>query len=178
MIPNEKEPIAARNPDAHPLADYPDYRSTILRHPKRKLVALPQTLADTSGPAFGQMPLGEFDNDMIVNFAQPGESAIGERIMVYGQLRDEGGRPVPNALIEVWQANAGGRYRHKKDTYLAPLDPHFGGCGRCVTDDNGNYEFKTIRPGPYPWPNGKCDWRPAHIHFSVFCSGFGIEPRH
>ena len=172
MIPNEREPIAARNPDAHPVADYPDYRSTILRHPKQNLVVLPQTIADTSGPAFGQMPLGEFDDDMIVNFAQPGESAIGERIMVHGRVLDEAARPVPNALVEVWQANAGGRYRHKKDAYLAPLDPNFGGCGRCVTDEDGNYSFKTIRPGPYPWPNGGNDWRPAHIHFSIFGSGF------
>ncbi|MEM7291255.1 MAG: protocatechuate 3,4-dioxygenase subunit beta [Pseudomonadota bacterium] len=165
-------PISARNHFGHPVADYPDYRSTILRHPKHKLVALPQTLADTTGPAFGDMPLGENDNDMIINFADTGASAIGERIIVHGTVIDENERPVPNTLIEVWQANAGGRYRHKNDSYLAPLDPNFGGCGRCLTDENGKYSFRTIRPGPYPWPNGGNDWRPAHIHFSVFGSGF------
>lgn len=167
-----EEGIAKRNLSAHPVADYPDYRSTILRHPKHKLVALPQSLADTTGPAFGHMPLGENDHDMIINYAAEGQSAIGERIVVHGSLVDEAGRPVPHALIEVWQANAGGRYRHKNDAYLAPLDPNFGGCGRCVTNAEGRYSFRTVRPGPYPWPNGGNDWRPAHIHFSVFGSGF------
>ncbi len=166
------DPVAARNHSGQPLADYPDYRSSILRHPKQKLVALPQSLADTTGPAFGQMPLGAHDHNLIINFAQPGESAIGERISVHGHVLDEAGSPVPDALIEVWQANAGGRYRHKNDAYLAPLDSNFGGCGRCVTDAKGYYSFQTIKPGPYPWPNGGNDWRPAHIHFSIFGSGF------
>lgn len=165
-------PIAARNETGQPVADYPDYRSTILRHPKQKLVALPQTLADTTGPAFGHMPLGEHDGDMIVNYAAPGEMALGERITVHGALLDEAAKPVAGALIEVWQANAGGRYRHKNDGYMAPLDPNFGGCGRCITDENGHYSFRTIRPGPYPWPNGGNDWRPAHIHFSIFGTCF------
>jgi protocatechuate 3,4-dioxygenase beta subunit len=91
---------------------------------------------------------------------------------VFGKVLDESGRPVSNALIEVWQANAGGRYRHKNDSYLAPLDPNFGGCGRCLTDSDGNYSFRTIKPGPYPWPNGGNDWRPAHIHFSIFGQAF------
>ena len=164
--------FSRRDPSAHPLADYPDYRSTILRHPKQKLVVLPQTFADTSGPAFGQMPLSPSDNDLITNFAKPGESALGERILVHGQVLDEAARPVPNALIEVWQANAGGRYRHKNDGYLAPLDPNFAGLGRCLTSADGTYSFTTIKPGPYPWPNGGNDWRPAHIHFSIFGSGF------
>lgn len=164
--------FAPRQYEAQPAADYPDYRSTILRHPQHKLVAVPQTLADVTGPAFGQMPLGELDGDLIVNFAADGQSAIGERIVVHGQVMDEAGRPVPGALLEVWQANAGGRYRHKNDSYLAPLDPNFGGCGRCVTDADGRYSFRTIKPGPYPWPNGGNDWRPAHIHFSIFGSGF------
>ena len=164
--------IVARDYESQPAADYPDYRSSILRHPKHKLVALPQSLADTTGPAFGDMPLGDKDNDLIVNFAAPGESAIGERICVHGHVLDGSGRPVPDALIEVWQANAGGRYRHKNDAYLAPLDPNFGGCGRCLTDPEGYYSFRTVRPGPYPWPNGGNDWRPAHIHFSIFGSGF------
>lgn len=161
-----------RNYSAHPAPDYPDYRSTLLRAPKHKLVAIPQTLADTTSPAFGQMPLGEHDADIIINYAKAGESAIGERIVVHGHVLDEAAKPVPGALIEVWQANAGGRYRHKNDAYLAPLDPNFAGCGRCVTDEKGYYSFRTIRPGPYPWPNGGNDWRPAHIHFSIFGSGF------
>ncbi len=164
--------IASRNYDAHPLPDYPDYRSTTFRHPKHALVAVPRSLADTTGPAFGHMPLGELDDDLIVNFAANGESAIGERIMVHGLVLDEDGRPIPNALIEIWQANAGGRYRHRNDSYLAPLDPNFGGCGRCKTDEEGRYQFRTIRPGPYPWPNGGNDWRPAHIHFSIFGEAF------
>ena len=168
----QSQSIAARKSGSQPVADYPDYRSTILRHPKHKLIALPQTMADMSGPAFGDMALGELDDNLILNFAKPGELPIGERIMVSGTLMDEAAKPVPNALIEVWQANSGGRYRHKNDTYLAPLDPNFGGCGRCITDHEGRYSFKTIKPGPYPWPNGGNDWRPAHIHFSVFGSGF------
>lgn len=166
------EKTAPRNASTQPLPDYPDYRSTILRHPKQKLVALPQTLAETTGPAFGHSLLGELDHDLITNFARDGHSAIGERIEVHGRVLDEAGRPVANALVEVWQANAGGRYRHKNDAYLAPLDPDFGGCGRCMTDEMGRYVFRTIRPGPYPWPNGGNDWRPAHIHFSVFGMSF------
>lgn len=168
----DPEGFAPRDPSGQPVLDYPDYRSTILRAPTQKLVALPQSLADMTGPAFGHMPLGEHDHDLIVNYARTGKSALGERIMVHGHLLDEAGRPVPHALIEVWQANAGGRYRHANDGYLAPLDPDFGGCGRCVSDDTGYYSFRTIKPGPYPWPNGGNDWRPAHIHFSIFGRGF------
>lgn len=166
------ETVAARNYEAQPDLDYPDYRSSCLRHPNHKLVVVPQTFADITGPAFGQMPLGENDHDLIINYAQPGESAMGERIMVHGHVLDEAARPVRNALIEVWQANAGGRYRHKNDGYLAPLDPNFAGCGRCISNDEGYYSFRTIRPAPYPWPNGGNDWRPAHIHFSIFGSSF------
>jgi len=169
---NSKQSYAARDYTSQPTSTYPDYRSTILRHQKHKLVALPQTLADTTGPAFGHMDLGEFDHDLIINYASSRESAIGERITVHGQVLDQAGKPVPNALIEVWQANAGGRYRHKNDTYLAPLDPNFGGCGRCLTNAEGYYSFRTIKPGPYPWPNGGNDWRPAHIHFSIFGQAF------
>tara|TARA_B110000483_G_scaffold204079_2_gene246789 strand:- start:1720 stop:2451 length:732 start_codon:yes stop_codon:yes gene_type:complete len=164
--------FSKRNYSSQPKANYPDYRSTILRHQEHKLVALPQTLADTRGPAFGHMALGDSDHDLIINYASTGLGAIGERIVVAGKVLDESGKPVPNALIEVWQANAGGRYRHKNDTYLAPLDPNFGGCGRCLTDQEGNYVFRTIKPGAYPWPNGGNDWRPAHIHFSIFGQAF------
>ncbi len=169
---HSKQSFSKRNYASQPKNNYPDYRSTALRHQKHKLVVLPQTLADTKGPVFGHMDLGDQDHDLIINYAANGKSAIGERIVVHGKVLDESGSPVPNALIEVWQANAGGRYRHKNDAYLAPLDPNFGGCGRCLTDSKGHYTFRTIKPGPYPWPNGGNDWRPAHIHFSIFGQAF------
>ena len=117
--------------------------------------------------------LGALDNNLILNWRKGAAPAVGERILVHGRLLDEMSRPIPNALIEIWQANAGGRYRHKKDTYFAPLDPNFGGCGRTITDENGYYEFLTVRPGAYPWPNRANDWRPMHIHFSIFGHSFG-----
>ena len=169
---HSKQSFSKRNYASQPKNNYPDYRSTALRHQKHKLVVLPQTLADIKGPVFGHMDLGDQDHDLIINYAANGKSAIGERIVVHGKVLDESGSPVPNALIEVWQANAGGRYRHKNDAYLAPLDPNFGGCGRCLTDSEGHYTFRTIKPGPYPWPNGGNDWRPAHIHFSIFGQAF------
>jgi protocatechuate 3,4-dioxygenase beta subunit len=156
----------------HPPAYTPTYKTSVLRSPQKALLSLDGTKSEITGPVFGHSILGELDNDLIHNFAKPGESAIGERIIVHGRVLDERGRPVPGALIEFWQANAGGRYRHKKESYLAPLDPNFGGCGRTVTDENGYYAFRTIKPGPYPWPNGVNDWRPAHIHFSIFGHGF------
>lgn len=156
----------------HPPAYTPDYKTSVLRSPQRALLALDNTLSEITGPVFGHTILGELDHDLIHNFARLGEAAIGERIIVHGRVLDESGRGVPGALIEVWQANAGGRYRHKKEGYLAALDPNFGGCGRCITDGDGNYRFRTVKPGPYPWPNGPNDWRPAHIHFSVFGHGF------
>ena len=169
---HSKQSFSKRNYATQPEANYPDYRSTVLRHQQHKLVVLPQSIADMTGPVFGHMDLGDTDHDLIINYASTGKSAIGERIVVRGKVLDESGKPVPNALIEVWQANAGGRYRHKNDSYLAPLDPNFGGCGRCLTDSDGNYSFRTIKPGPYPWPNGGNDWRPAHIHFSIFGQAF------
>ena len=157
----------------HPPAYTPPYKTSVTRSPTKALISVDSTLSEIAGPVFNHNMLGELDNDMILNFAQPGEMAIGQRIIVYGKVMDENGKPVPNTLVEVWQANAGGRYRHKKEGYLAPLDPNFGGCGRCITDEDGNYRFRTIKPGAYPWPNGVNDWRPAHIHFSIFGSGFG-----
>ena len=156
----------------HPPAHTPGYKTSVTRAPTRALISMPTTLSEETGPAFGHDLLGPLDNDLVLNHAAPGESAIGERIIVYGRVLDETGRGVPGALVEVWQANAGGRYRHKKDGYLAPLDPHFGGCGRTITDAEGRYEFRTVRPGAYPWPNGVNDWRPSHIHFSLFGAGF------
>jgi protocatechuate 3,4-dioxygenase beta subunit len=144
----------------------------VKRSPTAALLSFPTTLSEETSPVFGQGLIGELDNDLIVNFAQPGETAIGPRIIVHGRVLDEMGRSVPGALLEFWQANAGGRYRHKKEAYQAALDPNFGGCGRTITGEDGSYEFRTIQPGPYPWPNGPNDWRPAHIHFSVFGHGF------
>lgn len=156
----------------HPPALTPQYKTSVLRSPNKALLSLDGTPSEITGPVFGHNILGELDNDLIYNFARAGESAIGERIIVHGRVLDERGKPVRGALLEFWQANAGGRYRHKKESYLAPLDPNFGGCGRTITDDEGCYSFRTIKPGPYPWPNGVNDWRPAHIHFSIFGHGF------
>jgi len=156
----------------HAPALTPGYKTSVLRSPQKALLSLDGTISEITGPVFGHSILGELDNDLIHNFAKPGESAIGERIIVHGRVLDERGKPVPGALLEFWQANAGGRYRHKKETYLAPLDPNFGGCGRAITGEDGSYRFRTVKPGPYPWPNGVNDWRPAHIHFSIFGHGF------
>jgi protocatechuate 3,4-dioxygenase, beta subunit len=174
-IPNRPQAaggIFARDRGWQPLALTPRYRSSVARSPGRALVSMPQTLSETTGPVFGHGLVGPLDNDLTVNYAAKGESAIGPRIIVFGRLLDETGRGVPGALIEIWQANAGGRYRHPKEGYIAPLDPNFGGCGRMITGEDGSYEFRTVAPGPYPWPNGGNDWRPAHIHFSLFGSGF------
>ena len=156
----------------HPPAFTPNYKSSVLRSPQKALIAFDNTLSELTGPVFGHAMLGELDNDLIHNFARPGESAMGERIIVHGRVLEERVKGVPGVLLEFWQANAGGRYRHKKDGYLAPIDPNFCGCGRAITGEDGGYAFRTVRPGPYPWPNGPNDWRPAHIHFSVFGHGF------
>lgn len=166
------DPFAPRDLNWHPPALYPDYRSTHLRAPKRPLLKIPQTETELTGPTFDHSDLSPLDHDLILNYAAAGQMAQGPRIIVHGKLLDEDARPVPGKLIEVWQANAGGRYRHVKDGYLAPLDDNFGGCGRCLTQEDGSYSFRTVLPGPYPWPNGGNNWRPAHIHFSVFGDGF------
>lgn len=157
-----------RDPQAHPPALAPGYRSSLLRSPRQPLVPLEMALA---APCFRREDLGPLDHDLIRNSSQGG-LALGERLIVHGYVRDERGLPVPNALIEVWQANAGGRYRHPRDQYLAPLDPNFTGCGRVMTDAQGYYFFRTIRPGAYPWPNHQAEWRPAHIHFSLNGKGW------
>ncbi len=162
----------ARDREWHPKALTPGYKTSVVRSPRKAPISFPNTLSEITGPVFGHDMLGALDNDLIYNFAAPGESAIGQRIVVHGRVLDERARPVPNVLLEFWQANAGGRYRHKKEGYKAPLDPNFGGCGRTITDAEGRYEFRTVKPGAYPWPNGANDWRPAHIHFSVFGHGF------
>lgn len=156
----------------HPPALTPDYKTSVARSPRYALISLQNSKSEVTGPVFGHNDLDPMDRDLIHNYAKAGEAAIGERIIVHGRVLDENARPVPNTLVEVWQANAGGRYRHKKDTYLAPIDPNFGGCGRTLTYENGYYFFRTIKPGAYPWRNWVNNWRPAHIHVSVFGSGF------
>lgn len=150
---------------------YPAYASTVKRAPQKPLIPLPQTLAELTGPVYGEDTLQPLDNDLTRNAVVNGEP-IGERIIVVGRVLDETGRPIPNALLEVWQANACGRYIHKVDQHDAPLDPNFVGAGRVLTDKNGEYRFTTIRPGAYPWRNHENAWRPAHIHFSVFGRNF------
>jgi protocatechuate 3,4-dioxygenase beta subunit len=145
----------------------PEYRSTPLRGPTKPLIPLTQTLSEMTGPVYGQEALGPLDSDLTRNGARNGEP-IGERIIVTGRVLDEDGRPVPHTLVEVWQANACGRYIHVVDQHDAPLDANFYGGGRCVTDAEGRYRFKTIKPGAYPWGNHHNAWRPNHIHFSLF----------
>jgi protocatechuate 3,4-dioxygenase beta subunit len=161
-----------RDRNWHPPALAPAYKTSVVRSPQKALISMNTTLSEQTGPVFGHNMLGALDNDLILNYAAEGEMAIGQRIIVHGRVLDQNGRGVPGVLLEFWQANAGGRYRHKKEGYLAPLDPNFGGCGRTVTDENGGYSLRTVKPGAYPWPNGVNDWRPAHIHFSVFGQGF------
>ena len=166
-------PLIPRNRDAHPVAYDPGYKTSVPRSPNLALLSLDSTITEETGPTFGHNMLGALDNNLILNWTKGAAPAVGERILMYGRVLDENSRPVPNTLVEIWQANAGGRYRHMKDTYFAPLDPNFGGCGRTITDENGYYEFLTIRPGAYPWPNRGNDWRPMHIHVSVFGNAFG-----
>jgi protocatechuate 3,4-dioxygenase beta subunit len=155
----------------HPPALTPDYKTSVARSPRLPLLSLQTSASELTGPTFGHNDIAPLDNDLIRNYAHGGDP-IGERIIVHGRVLDENARPVPNTLMEIWQANAGGRYRHKKDSYLAPIDPNFGGCGRTLTDANGYYVFRTIKPGAYPWRNWVNNWRPAHIHVSVFGTAF------
>ncbi len=171
--PTDEGPLIPRNRAIHPVAYDPDYKTSVSRSPKWPLLSLDSTRTEETGPVFGHSMLGALDNNLVLNFTQGESPAVGERIRVHGRVADENGRPLPNTLIEIWQANAGGRYRHVRDTYFAPLDPSFGGCGRTITDDEGFYEFMTVRPGAYPWPNRGNEWRPMHIHFSIFGTGFG-----
>lgn len=166
-------PLIPRERSAHPVAYDPEYKTSIPRSPRWALLSLPSTATEETGPVFAQSLIGHYDNNLVENFTQGAAQAVGERILVHGRVIDQFGRPQPGVLIEMWQANAGGRYRHKKDGYLAPLDPNFGGCGRTLTDDDGRYQFLTIKPGAYPWPNRANDWRPRHLHFSVFGRSWG-----
>lgn len=150
---------------------YEAYRSTVKRAPQQPLIPLAHTLAELTGPVYGHDQLRLLDDDLTRNAVVNGEP-LGERIIVTGRVLDERGNPVPNALLEIWQANACGRYIHKNDQHPAPLDPNFTGAGRVLTNHNGEYRFTTIKPGAYPWKNHDNAWRPAHIHFSVFGASF------
>ena len=152
-----------------PLYLHPDYRSSVKRAPTAPLVLLPEALADRTGPAFGDGDVTAADADLTTQ--QDGEP-LGERIVVSGRVLGSDGRPVPGTLIEIWQANAAGRYRHANDRHPAPLDPNFTGAGRCLTDSEGRYRFVSVKPGAYPWRNHPNAWRPAHIHLSVFGRAF------
>ena len=155
-------------PGTQPDFYYPPYASSIARSPRMPLVLLPNTVSERTGPVFGQGLIRPGDNDLT---AQHAAAPLGERIYVHGRVLDEDGRPIRGALVEIWQANSAGRYHHKVDNHDAPLDPNFSGAGRALTDDEGRYCFKTIKPGSYPWGNHHNAWRPAHIHFSLFGSG-------
>lgn len=144
---------------------YPRYKTTLRRNPNNELIMVPERLGELTGPVFGERDLGGVDNDM--TRANGGE-AIGQRIFVHGRVLGHDGRPVPETLVEAWQANSAGRYRHKNDSWPAPLDPHFNGIARTLTDRDGHYGFYTVMPGMYPWGNHRNAWRPAHIHFSLF----------
>lgn len=154
----------------HPDRGYAPYRSSLLRHPHQPLVAVRDPEAvELSGPAFGVTDVTELDGDLTRRHS--GEP-LGERIVVTGRVLDRAGRPVRGQLVEIWQANAAGRYAHQRDQHPAPLDPNFTGAGRCLTDEQGRYRFTTVKPGAYPWRNHTNAWRPAHIHFSLFGTAF------
>jgi protocatechuate 3,4-dioxygenase beta subunit len=161
-----------RRESADPPYLHPDYVATRTRAPRRPLVPLAQTLSELTGPVYGHEDIGELDHDLT---RQHEGEPLGERIIVHGQVLDGDGRPVRNTLMELWQANAAGRYKHEVDRHPAPLDPSFSGAGRCVTDDEGRYRFITIKPGAYPWTNHPNAWRAAHIHLSLFGPAFATR---
>ena len=160
-----------RDRTRQPPALTPDYKTSVARSPRYSMISLQQSVSEITGPTFVHGDIDPIDNDLIKNYAKTGDP-VGERIIVHGRVLDENARPVAGTLVEVWQANASGRYRHKKDSYLGALDPNFGGCGRTITDENGYYFFRTVKPGAYPWRNWVNNWRPAHIHVSVFGHSF------
>jgi len=159
-------------PGGEPPYLYPPYASSVRRAPTRPLVLLQGTLTERTGPVFGHESVRPGDADLL---AQGAAEPLGERIAVAGRVLDQAGRPLPGALVELWQANAAGRYRHERDDHHAPLDPNFTGCGRTLTDEQGWYRFRTIKPGAYPWRNHPNAWRPAHLHFSLFGPAFATR---
>jgi protocatechuate 3,4-dioxygenase, beta subunit len=165
----EKIHAGAQAGQAQPRLDFVPYRSAILRHPARDLkVAVPDS-AELVAPVFGPTDVDGLESDLTIG--GPGDP-IGERILVRGRIFDGDGRPVRRQLVEIWRANAAGRYIHQRDQHPAPLDPNFTGTGRALTDEQGWYSFTTIKPGPYPWHNHRNAWRPSHIHFSLFGTEF------
>jgi len=175
QTPESNAPVACyRRPFAgtQPPHLHPPYASSIKRAPQKPLVYLAHTLSEITGPVFPRETANPKASDLT---RQHKGEPLGERIVVSGRVLDENGRPVPQTLVEVWQANAAGRYRHDRDTHNAPLDPNFTGCGHALTDDEGRYKFITVRPGEYPWKNHYNAWRPAHIHFSVFGPAFATR---
>jgi protocatechuate 3,4-dioxygenase, beta subunit len=162
-------PYRRHDATSQPASLYPPYRATVQRAPRQPLIFLPQTLSETTGPVYGNNHISETDSDLT---RQHSGEPLGERIIVSGRVLDDAGRPIPHTLVEIWQANAAGRYAHQNDTHFAPLDPNFSGAGRILTDAEGRYEFTTIKPGAYPWENHDNGWRPAHIHFSLFGPAF------
>ena len=160
---------ALAGPATQPHIDYAPYRSSILRHPARDLQHADPELIELWAPCFGQSDVDSLDADLTI---QHSGEPLGERITVSGRVLDGDGRPVAGQLVEIWQANASGRYVHQRDQHPAPLDPNFTGTGRCLTGPDGSYKFTTIKPGPYPWKNHHNAWRPAHIHFSLFGTAF------
>ena len=165
-------PYSRPDPETQPASYYPPYRSTVLRSPRKPLVVLPHTLSEITGPVYGDDDIAETDSDLT---RQHAAAPLGERIVVRGQVLDDGGHPLRKTLVEIWQANSSGRYFHDNDQHSAPLDPNFTGAGRTLTDESGFYEFVTIRPGAYPWRNHDNAWRPAHIHFSLFGPAFATR---
>ncbi|HET7208849.1 MAG TPA: protocatechuate 3,4-dioxygenase subunit beta [Terriglobales bacterium] len=163
-----------RSPDggSQPEYLYPAYRATLRRAPRKPLIVLPHTLSELTGPVFGHEDIAPTDSDLT---RQHGGEPIGERIILTGRVLEANGRPVPDTLVEIWQANAAGRYFHARDGHPAPLDSNFSGAGRALTDQDGRYRFVTIKPGAYPWENHENAWRPAHIHFSVFGRAFATR---
>jgi protocatechuate 3,4-dioxygenase, beta subunit len=159
--------ITPRDWASHPPYIHAPYRSTSLRGPTKPLIPIQQTLSELTGPVYGHESVGRLDADLTKNARKNGEP-LGERIIVTGRVVGDDGRPLPDTLLEIWQANACGRYVHRTDQHDAPLDPNFLGGGRCVTDSEGRYRFYTIKPGAYPWGNHHNAWRPNHIHFSLF----------
>jgi protocatechuate 3,4-dioxygenase beta subunit len=159
--------LRPRDWDSHPAYIHPEYKSTVLRGPTKPLLPMKDKLRQLRAPVYGHEAIGALDHDLTRNAAKNG-APLGERIVVTGRVVDERGRPVRHTLVEIWQANAAGRYVHKVDQHDAPLDPNFLGAGRTLTDSEGRYKFYTVKPGAYPWGNHPNAWRPNHIHFSLF----------
>jgi protocatechuate 3,4-dioxygenase, beta subunit len=162
-----EQPFSPRDWESHPPLVYPEYKSSVLRAPKKPLIPLRQTLSELTGPVYGHDSVEALDGDLTRNARKTGEP-IGERIIVTGRVLGDDGKPVPDTLVEIWQTNSAGRYVHVVDQHDAPIDPNFHGAGRCVTDSDGRYRFLTVKPGAYPWGNHHNGWRPAHIHLSLF----------